>query len=250
MPNTATKRIAVTFDAGASVALATPVPPGYLLPLLQLSDSALPTGAFSHSLGLESFLHRGLVHDEATFSDWLTQFIRIQLVHSDGLAIRFVFEAETEAEIHRVDRELHASALPREIRAAGVKVGARMLDIAGSVFPCQELENYAAAVARGDCAGHPAMAFAIAGKSLGVPLAELLGTYMFSAVTSLTQNAIRGIPLGQSAGQRVLRAAHQEVSDGVVLAQTLGREDFGVTAPGLEIAQMQHERQRARMFMS
>ncbi|MGA7206608.1 MAG: urease accessory protein UreF [Specibacter sp.] len=224
--------------------------PGYLLPLLQLSDSALPTGAFSHSLGLESYLHRGLVHDEATFADWLTQFIRIQLLHSDGLAIRFVLESESTAALFRVDRALHAAALPREIREAGVKMGARMLDIAGSVFPCPELAAYSDAVERGDCAGHPAIAFAIAGKSLGVPVPDLLATYMFSAVTSLTQNAIRGIPLGQSAGQRVLGAAHAEVLDAVGRIASLGWEDFGVSAPGLEIAQMQHERQRARMFMS
>lgn len=224
--------------------------PSYLLPLLQLSDSALPTGAFSHSLGLESHLHEGIVHDEATFANWLTQFIRIQLVHSDGLAIRFVYEAQTEAELFRVDRELHAAALPREIREAGVKMGARMLDIAGSVFPCAELAGYAAAVKAGECSGHPALAFAIAGRNLGVPFEELLSTYLFSTVTSLTQNAIRGIPIGQSAGQRVLAAAHREVGDAVVLIQELGREDFGITAPGLEIAQMQHERQRARMFMS
>ena len=224
--------------------------PGYLLPLLQLSDSALPTGAFSHSLGLESYLHRGLVHDEDTFADWLTQFIRIQLVHSDGLAIRFVLEADTTEELFRVDRALHASALAREIREAGVKMGARMLDIAGTVFPCGELTQYAAAVERGDCAGHPALAFAIAGKSLGVPAPELLASYLFSTVTSLTQNAIRGIPLGQSAGQRVLAAAHAEVRDAVGRIFSLAWEDFGVSAPGLEIAQMQHERQRARMFMS
>jgi len=224
--------------------------PEYLLPLLQLSDSALPTGAFSHSLGMESHLHRGLIHDEDSFANWLTQFIRIQLVHSDGLAIRFASEAATPDELFRVDRELHAAALPREVREAGVKMGARMLDIAGAVIPCQELEQYAAAVASGDCAGHPAIAFAIAGKALGVPLPELLSSYLFSSVTALTQNAIRGIPLGQTAGQRVLRAAHQEVRCAVVLAQTLDRADFGVTAPGLEIAQMQHERQRARMFMS
>lgn len=224
--------------------------PSYLLPLLQLSDSALPTGAFSHSLGMESHLHLELIHDESSYANWLTQFIRVQLVHSDGLAIRFACEAESQAELFRVDRELHAAALPREIREAGVKMGARMLNIAGSVFPCDELAAYATAVSEGECAGHPALAFAIAGKNLGVPLEELLTSYLFSTVTALTQNAIRGIPLGQGAGQRVLAAAHQEVRDGVALIKTLGREDFGVTAPGLEIAQMQHERQRARMFMS
>ena len=37
--------------------------PAYLLPLLQFADSALPTGAFSHSFGLESYVAEGVVHD-------------------------------------------------------------------------------------------------------------------------------------------------------------------------------------------
>ena len=70
-----------------------PVPPSYLLPLLQLCDSALPNGAFSHSFGLETYLARGVVHDEESFTAWLRQFISQQLVYSDGLAIRLVIEA-------------------------------------------------------------------------------------------------------------------------------------------------------------
>lgn len=234
-------------NPSTSPSLAAPL---YLLPLLQLSDSALPTGAFSHSFGLESYLERGLVHDETTFADWLTQFVRIQLTHSDGFAIRLAYESQSPAELYGVDRRLAAAALPRQIREAGVKMGARMLQIAQSVFPCADLDDYALAVANGRCAGHPALAFAVAGRNLGVPLPQLLSTYIFSTVTSLTQNAIRGIPIGQNAGQRVLRAAHAEVAAAVDLIQTLELEDFGVTAPGLEIAQMKHERQRARMFMS
>ncbi|WP_262105970.1 urease accessory protein UreF [Arthrobacter sp. Marseille-P9274] len=225
-------------------------PSSYLLPLLQLADSALPTGAFSHSFGLETFLERGLVRDEETFRIWLTQFIHTQLTYSDGLAIRLALEAASTAELRELDTMLTAQALPRQVREAGVKMGARMLQIASVILDSPEIEQYRADVAAGVCSGHPALAFAVAGRRLQVPLPELVGTYLFSTATSLTQNAIRGIPIGQDAGQRVLRGIHPDIAAATARIAKLDRSDFGATAPGLEIAQMRHERQRARMFMS
>ncbi|EMY33842.1 urease accessory protein UreF [Arthrobacter crystallopoietes BAB-32] len=225
-------------------------PSSYLLPLLQLADSALPTGAFSHSFGLETFLERGLVHDEKTFAVWLGQFIHTQLTYSDGLAIRLALEAGSMDELRQLDAMLTAQALPRQVREAGVTMGARMLHIASVILDSSEIEQYREDVGRGKCSGHPALAFALAGRSLQVPLPELVGTYLFSTATSLTQNAIRGIPIGQDAGQRVLRQVHPDIAAATERIAGLDRGDFGATAPGLEIAQMRHERQRARMFMS
>ena len=38
-----------------------------MLSLFQLCDSNFPTGAFSHSYGLESYIQEDQVHDQATF---------------------------------------------------------------------------------------------------------------------------------------------------------------------------------------
>lgn len=225
-------------------------PPAYLLALLQLSDSALPTGAFSHSFGMEMYLERGLITNEAGFAQWLAEFIRIQLVHNDGLAIRLALETDSVEHAFRLDTMLAAAALPREVREAGTKMGLRMLDIARQVAPGPELDDYAARVVDGRCTGHPAIAVALVGRALAIPAPELLAAYLFSTVTSLTQNAIRAIPIGQNAGQRVLRGAHAVVAEAVDTIHTLDEDDFGAAAPGLEIAQMRHERQRARIFMS
>ena len=62
----------------------------YQLALQQLTDSALPTGAFAHSLGFETYIDRGLVLDEASFGVWLSAFVGQQLTYSDGFAIRFL----------------------------------------------------------------------------------------------------------------------------------------------------------------
>ena len=65
----------------------------YLLALFQLCDSNFPTGAFSHSFGLETYIQENKVHDKDSFSKWLQMYISGQLVYTDGLACRLAYEA-------------------------------------------------------------------------------------------------------------------------------------------------------------
>lgn len=129
-------------------------------------------------------------------------------------------------------------------------MGLRLLEIGGEVFPSPALGLYRDLVATGRAAGHQPLAFAVVARSLGVPMEEALAAYLFAAATSLTQNAVRAIPLGQNAGQRLLRQAADDVAAAVERIPRLSPDDFGAVSPGLEISQMRHERQRARMFMS
>lgn len=228
----------------------TPTSSVHLLALLQLSDSALPTGAFSHSFGMESYLESGLVHDEHSFAQWLSQFLTQSLAYTDGLLLRLAFEAEDEQRIIELDRLIHASALPKQLRVAAQKMGARMLAVSLAGFASAQLKKYNEAISTGQCTGHPAIAFALASKGAQAPVADALTSYLFSTATSLTQNAIRAIPLGQDAGQRVIRGMHAPVTLSVRKIFTLEDQDLGLATPGLEIAQMRHEHQRARMFMS
>ncbi|WP_406634609.1 urease accessory protein UreF [Pseudarthrobacter quantipunctorum] len=220
---------------------------GYQLALQQLVDSALPTGAFAHSLGFETYVDAGVVADEADFGVWLSAFISQSLTYSDGLAIRFLYEGWDVGEL---DELLSASLLPRQVREASLKMGGRLLEIGAEVYPSPELELYRDLVATCRAAGHQPLAFAVVVRSLGVPLPEALAAYLFATVTSLTQNAVRAIPLGQNAGQRLLRHAADGVAAAVERVSHLTADDFGAVTPGLEISQMRHERQRARMFMS
>ncbi|GAC1487877.1 MAG: urease accessory protein UreF [Pseudarthrobacter sp.] len=217
------------------------------LALQQLTDSALPTGAFAHSLGFETYIERGLIHDADTFGVWLSAFIGQQLTYSDGMAIRLLYEGHPVAEL---DHLLTAQLLPRQVRDAGTTMGGRLLEIGTQVFPSPELAEYSDLVASGRAAGHQPLAFAVVARSLGVPLAEALPAYLFAVVTSLTQNAVRAVPLGQNAGQRLLGRAADDVAAAAERIGLLAPDDFGAMTPGLEISQMRHERQRARMFMS
>ena len=241
-------------------------PAGWQLPLAQLCDSALPTGAFSHSFGLETYICEGVVDGEASFVSWLRALVSTQLTFSEGLGLRLAFEAvaadDWEAIAH-LDALLVAQAVPNQVRRAGVTMGRRMLTIARLALEGTDggrlLSRYAALVDTGNtggtggsggCRSHPAIVLAIAGYALEAPPAAVTAAYLQSSVISLTQNAVRAIPLGQDAGQRAIASVRGDVRAAVRRIGDLDETDLGATAPGIEISQMRHERQRARMFMS
>ena len=91
---------------------------------------------------------------------------------------------------------------------------------------------------------------AVIAKESGIPADTAIAQHLYATLISLTQNAVRGIPLGQNTGQRIIFEAQTWVEKAVVQSRKLGMADFGAVAFGLEIAQMKHERQRARLFMS
>ena len=241
-------------------------PAGWQLPLAQLCDSALPTGAFSHSFGLETYICEGVVDGEASFVSWLRALVFTQLTFSEGLGLRLAFEAvaadDWEAIAH-LDALLVAQAVPIQVRRAGVTMGRRMLTIARLALEGTDggrlLSRYAALIDTrdtgnagdtGGCRSHPAIVLAIAGYALGAPAAAVAAAYLQSSVISLTQNAVRAIPLGQDAGQRAIASVRGDVRAAVRRIGDLDETDLGAAAPGIEISQMRHERQRARMFMS
>ena len=62
--------------------------------------------------------------------------------------------------------------------------------------------------------------------------------------------AIKLMPLGQTAGQKMLMNIAKVIPDAVATGLALDDEDIGSMAPGLGIASAQHEMQYSRLFRS
>ncbi|WP_189597070.1 urease accessory protein UreF [Paenibacillus elgii] len=223
------------------------------LTLLQWCDSNLPTGAFSHSFGLETYMQEGKVTDKHSFKKWLKVYIREQLIYSDGLAFRLVSEALQAGEPERVweiDRILFAQLLPREVREASQRMGERMLKLGNDLYQSPSLADYQQRVREGLSFGHPAIVFALLARHFEISPSQALLSYLFSCTTSLIQNGVRGIPLGQTDGQQLIHELQEELIQAVDRIGQLEPDDLGIASPGLECSQMIHERLHVRLFMS
>ncbi|HEY4554611.1 MAG TPA: urease accessory protein UreF [Bacillaceae bacterium] len=224
-----------------------------LLSLFQLCDSNFPTGAFSHSFGLESYIQADTVRDQKTFFNWLQVYVHEQLIYTDGLACRLVYDALIEEDLElvwRMSRLLTVQNLPRETREGTQMIGDRMLKLSQSLYHFPILSLYREQIKKKQSFAHPAIVFTMVAHGLEVSKPNSILYYLYSAVSSLVQNAVRAIPLGQTAGQLITHQFHPVLHQAVEKIIQLPEDDFGIVSPGLELAQMQHERVNIRIFMS
>ena len=70
--------------------------------LLQINDALFPIGAYSHSQGLETYIQRGIVHDEATAKEYIHHKIRWNLAFTELLAARLSYLAAAYGDLEQL----------------------------------------------------------------------------------------------------------------------------------------------------
>jgi urease accessory protein len=222
-----------------------------LLRLLHLCSPTLPIGAFAYSQGLEGAVTAGWVSDEDAAAAWITGQIGAQLATLDlPLLLRF-YEAwgpgPGEADALTLDAWsafLAASRPTAELQTEDRHLGGAL----ARVLEGLDLPEARGWMGRSDVS-HAAL-FALAARRWNVPLAAAAHGFAFAWAEAQTSAAVRLVPLGQSAGQRILVAAAAVIPAAVARALTLPDEELGASAPRLAIASARHETQYSRLFRS
>ncbi|TYR81721.1 urease accessory protein UreF [Priestia megaterium] len=225
----------------------------HFLSLIQLCDSNFPSGAFSHSFGMETYIQNEKITNAKTFADALYTYLTTQLTYTDGLACKLAYEFIAQNDVHQLmnlDHELYALALAKETREGTRRIGQRMAKLCLQLFPVSSLIQYEQLIKHKECFGHPSIVFALVGYHLKVPKKTVISTHLYAAVSSLVQNAVRGIPIGQTDGQKTLLMFQPYLEEATEKIIKASADELGAMTPGLEIAQMQHERLHVRLFMS
>ena len=220
-----------------------------LLHLLQLSDTAFPTGSFAHSMGLEAFAGTGRLRS-AEDLERLAGIYLNSLSTSDGVALRAAYVARLD-EVIEIDRLLSATKLTRELRSASTATGGRFLaSVAALGVESTLLEDYTRAVREDEALGNMAVGYGVAALALELEVDEALLSYLFTATSSLVAAGQKLIPLGGSAVQRVLYRLNAETTRVLEKSEEVALEDMYAFAPEVDVRSMLHERQRVRLYIS
>ncbi|WP_139691662.1 urease accessory protein UreF [Sporolactobacillus terrae] len=226
------------------------------LAILQMMDTTFPIGLFNQSYGFESYINQGIINNDQSFYNWLHMYIQNQLKYNDLLIVQESYNKLISSKtfqmtcLIRYNQLIHAQNLSSEVRSGNSRTGKQFLNLAIQLFDHPLLKQFSESICKQKSAPHPSVVYAIIGYILKIDLPELLDTFLYSVISSLIQNAVRGIPIGQAKAQLMLIKMHDEMSELVRDVMSLNIDDFGKGLPGNEIAQMRHETLFARMFMS
>ena len=187
--------------------------------VLRLADGAFPSGAFSHSFGLETAIAAARVRDEATLFAWLEGYLVDAWATLDGAALVLALRDGTDALV--LDDIVSAATNAPEVRAANARMARAACD-AFDAMGCtgRDLRSYGDALRERRASGVPSVAFALAYGTLGVSWPDAFVACASATLTGLAAVGTRAIPLGQRATARVL----WNLRDAVVRALARGRE--------------------------
>lgn len=223
------------------------------LSILQICDSNFPVGSFNHSFGMETYLRDGQICDSQTLKLWLNSYLEHQFIYSDGFAIRLVYEYLKDNQLDQIwqlDRMLTVQNSAKESRDGAKLVGQRMIKTYLELYDIPLLREYEKRIKGKLSFGSPSIATAILMYNLEISMEEALTYYMYSTVSTLIQNGVRAIPLGQKDGLLIMKEFFEIFENLVEKIKKLDFDDFGLTVPGLEISQINHEGLIFRLFMS
>jgi urease accessory protein len=254
---------------------APPVTDATRLQLMWLASPALPVGGFSYSEALEAAIDRGLVQDEASASAWLRDQLHLSLARADLAVLARAVPAWQRNDLARI-AELNQWVIQTretsELRLQAEQMGRSLVEwlrnrrLDGTQAPARTAHQ--APTTDADprltaCAALPPaptwpIAFALAvaqclpagGAASSASVREALVSFTFGWAENMAQAAIKAVPLGQSAGQRILQHLVDAIPSAIDHAMALQDSERQAFTPMLAILSSQHETQYSRLFRS
>jgi urease accessory protein len=221
-----------------------------LIGLLHLASPALPIGTFSYSQGLEAAVDAELIHDAVSAQAWIQSGLDDVLATNELPMLAILYrhwESRNLSEIDRSNAWFLASRESSELRQETEQMGWSLAQLALSLQWHDAERQTRLRSLKPICL--PA-AFAYAAGALRIDLESCVAAYAFSWIENQVAAALKAVPLGQIAGQKILFAMHTLISEIVIRAINTDCDQISTSAPHLGILSARHANQYSRLFRS
>lgn len=215
------------------------------LRLMQLISPTLPIGSFAYSQGLEYAVDSGWVVNEAQANDWIKGQVKNTLASLDIPVMQRFYTAWHENDYKKViywNEWLLAAREAKELRDEDIQLGKALYRLLAGLeinFPISEQIEWT----------YAAM-FSFAAVTWNIPFNETAQGFLWAWGENQVAAAVKLVPLGQTAGQRILSDLLLDIPQAVERARIFNDDDIGMLAPAIGIASALHETQYSRLFRS
>jgi urease accessory protein len=228
------------------------------LSVLQLSDSAFPSGRYTLSHGLEAMTQGGLLSapaDPVTLLDLLDSQVRYGVAPSDGVALACAHRATPVGSpdlktILEADARLTAVKLGREARDASTRTGRALLSVARPAFGGKTLAEFAERVDSGRTPGNHAVVLGVLSAELGVPRLQAVGGELFAFAAGWVSAAVRLSVTDHRTAQGLLHRVRPALAEAAADAADRDVAHISACTPLLDVMSMRHEETGLRLFAS
>jgi len=199
--------------------------------LLQLASPTLPVGAYSYSQGLEAAVEAGIVKDAASAEAWIGDALSFSVGRFEAPVLWRMMQGEALNDFFLASRE--TAELRAETLQMGHSLKALVEELGLGGVPVEE-------------PSYPTV-YAFAVERMMLDRRDALIAYLWSWLENQVMAAVKTVPLGQTAGQKILLALGSRLSDIARQAETIEPANF---VPGLAMLSTRHETQYSRLFRS